>query len=34
MLAILKSNGRIVIYDIKDRAYEPIKAIENQVPHP
>ena len=33
-LAILKSNGRIVIYDIKEREYEPIKSIEHQVPHP
>ena len=23
-----------MIYDIKERAYEPIKSIEHQVPHP
>lgn len=28
-LAILKSNGRIIIYDINGRDYEPIKSIEH-----
>ncbi len=33
-IALLKSNGRVVIYDVKERDYEPVKSIEHQVPHP